>query len=635
MGHEREKDESERDFEEVHGEGADLAPGGAERPEESDVVEVGGSGDFDEIGDIDEVVRDEPDAPKPAEPADRRGGRQDRPQQQDPQKQDRGRDQRGRNEARGGRGHRRDRREGGDRDRFRRDRDRDRDRGPDRGGPPPAPAQRPDTGAENDPHREPFRDLRRAGRHEPLPDEILPPEETTPTGPAAEDEDEGREWALLEEFNGDGEPKGRRRERGDSRSEVEELGAGAGIDVLEASREDRGRRRGLEPGLSLRDLMPFLRPPRHVIIAGVSTGAGHLRVARAVFEGLKVLDRNLTIRDVDLLEHVAPAFRPAYVRSVLEDIQRRPALFGAPFETQPPTSAEMMPADFDEFLRTVFDDKLDSALLDRRPEWLVLSHWLPLRWLEGRAAAGVTLPKVAMLCADPDFHEWWFSPVVKAWLVSHADVAQRLIAKGVDAESVQVVGVPVNPAFRGGVSREAVAREMGLRRELPTILLRPGGIGPAERSLALTRKLLEGSTPMNLLVIAGKNDRLREELEKIAPSQRSVLKAFGFVENIHELMAVADVLVTRATPHTIAEANAAGLPLVLLRPAPGVEERVADRLLAEGAAVVARDETSLEVEISELLRNRRRLRFMHDRALELAQPDGAQAAIEKLTKLIR
>jgi processive 1,2-diacylglycerol beta-glucosyltransferase len=483
-------------------------------------------------------------------------------------------------------------------------------------------------------HHDPsHRDLSRAGRHEPLPDEIMPPDDDATPKIAPVEEEDGPEWALLEELSGESAERSRRGERG--RGEVEELGAGSGgIDSIESSR-DGGRRRGLEPGLSLRDLMPFLRPPKNVVVAGVSTGAGHSRVARAMYDGLKSLDRNLTIRDIDLLDHLSPRFRPGYVRAVLDDIQRRPALFGTPFETQPPTSGELMPADFDEFLKTLFDERLEQALLDRRPEWIVLSHWLPLRWLEAKAAAGDTLPKVAMVASDPDYHEWWYSPVVKAWLVSNTDFAQRLQAKGVEADAVQVVGVPVDPAFRSGGTRDATARDLGLRRDLPTVLLRPGGVGPAERTVAVARKLLEGAVPMNLLVVAGKNDRLREELEKLGPSQRSMLKAFGFVDRFHELMAVADVMITRATPQTTAEAAAAGLPLVLLRPSPGVEERVADRLMAEGAAVVVRDEASLENELLDLLRNRRRLRFMHERALEISQPDGGGAALDRLTKLIR
>jgi processive 1,2-diacylglycerol beta-glucosyltransferase len=676
MGKQRESDEGEREDEEVHGEGADLGPADEGVPEESDVVEVGGSGGMDELEDIDEVTPQErPPAPPPPALPERRdrepmppergrdGGRGDRPAQQDRGgRNDRGggRDRGGRNErggrdrgGRGGRGRDRDRGpdRGPERDRGADrgaergperergsdrgpDRDRDRDRGPDRDRDRAAAPMHPSADrGDGPPHDPSHRDLSRAGRHEPLPDEIMPPDEDTAPKIAPPEEDDGPEWALLEEFSGEPAERSRRGER--TRGEVDELGVGSGgIDALDSSRD--GRRRGLEPGLSLRDLMPFLRPPKSVVVAGVSTGAGHSRVARALYDGLKSLDRNLTIRDLDLLDHLSQRFRPGYVRAVLDDIQRRPALFGVPFETQPPSSAELMPADFDEFLTTIFDEKLEQALLDRRPEWIVLSHWLPLRWLEAKAAAGATtLPKVAVVASDPDYHDWWFSPIVKAWLVSNSDFAQRLQAKGVEADAIQVVGVPVDPAFRSSSSRDGTTRELGLRRDLPTVLMRPGGVGVADRTIAVAKRLLEGAVPMNLLVVAGKNDRLREELEKLGPSSRSLLKAFGFVDRFHELMAVADVLITRATPQTTAEAAAAGVPLVLLRPTPGVEERVADRLVAEGAAVVVRDEASLENELLDLLRNRRRLRFMHERALELAQPDGGTAALDKLTKLIR
>ena len=141
MGKEPESDEGEREFEDVHGEEADLGP-------TEDIVEVGGAGDLDELEDIDEVERPNADRRRPlrpplpsdasarrrrpsaaatAEPArarSRPSTRKPGPASWRTRRPERG----GRNE-RGGRG-RRD--GGGDRSRRDRDRDRDRDRGPDR-----------------------------------------------------------------------------------------------------------------------------------------------------------------------------------------------------------------------------------------------------------------------------------------------------------------------------------------------------------------------------------------------------------------------------------------------------------------------------------------------------------------------
>ncbi len=534
-----------------------------------------------------------------------------------------------------------------------RDRDRDRDRGGREGGRDerrdgrrdPDQDPRRDVAAESrhdvsitDPGREGsqgdiFRDIKRAGRHEPTPDEILPPDEEAAPKPV-EAEDDGREWTLVEELENEDRTRRRgRRDRGGR--DVEELGASSsGIDALDSPREER-RRRGLEPGVTLRDLIPFLRPPKQVVICGASTGSGHLRVAHAVTEGLKILDRNLTLREVDLLDHLAAPYRAPYVRSVLEDIQRRPALFGAPFETSPLTAAEMMPADFDDFLTALFAEKLQQSLLDRRPEWIVCSHWLPFRWLEQQNAAGVTVPKIVAVASDPDYHDYWWSPLVKFWLVSNADFERRLVARGVPPENIQVVGVPVNQAFSLDLAREPIARELGLRKDVPTVMIRPGGIGQTDRIVALVRRLMASTFAMNVLVVAGKNDRLREELEQVPVDDKCLLKSFGFVDNIHELMTASDMLVTRATPHTVAEAIACGLPMLLIRPTPGVEERVADRLLAAGVAVAVRDEGGLESEILDMVRNRRRVRFMRDRALELDHPNATASTVEKIMRLVK
>ncbi len=490
------------------------------------------------------------------------------------------------------------------------------------------------------------RDVTRAGRHEPTPDELMPDDEPRQK-PEPEDEPEGKPWELLDSEFGDGEDRGangpgggrrRRRDRFDrGRREVEELGAGtSGIDVLDPPRDDRERRRrGVEPGLTLRDLIPFLRPPRHVVVAGCGTGAGHARVAHAVVESMKAADRNAVLREVDILDLLTPEFRAGYVRSVLDELSRRPALYGRPFETGSPSTYDQLPEDLDPFLLEAFGEKFRGAFIEKRPDVIVLTHWLPLKKFEADLASGVTLPKIVVVAGEPDFHRYWYSPVVKQWIVANVDFERRLLAAGAPAGSIHVVGTPVGAAFGEDVDRDAVRREHGLRREATTVLFRPGGAGSAERIVALCERALASAGPLNLLVVVGKNDRLREDLERLAVPENSVLRAFGFVDKIHELMAVSDLLVTRATAHTAAEAAATALPMLLLRPTPGAEERLADRLLMSGAAMIARDDEQFESELVDLCKNRRRLQAMRDRARQADRPDNAGRAAERLLRVLR
>jgi processive 1,2-diacylglycerol beta-glucosyltransferase len=52
-----------------------------------------------------------------------------------------------------------------------------------------------------------------------------------------------------------------------------------------------------------------------------------------------------------------------------------------------------------------------------------------------------------------------------------------------------------------------------------------------------------------------------------------------------EFMAAADCLIGKPGGLTISEALARGLPMVIVNPIPGQEERNADYLLEEGAAI--------------------------------------------------
>ncbi|NRA97731.1 MAG: hypothetical protein HRU14_16160, partial [Planctomycetes bacterium] len=117
----------------------------------------------------------------------------------------------------------------------------------------------------------------------------------------------------------------RRRGRGRSRggpNDVAELGASSGIDVIEGSTGARQRTGGLQPGLTLRDLLPFLRPPKTVVVLGASTGSGHQQPASALAEAFKGVDRNLVVRQHDVLELLAEDHDGASVRALLQDASR-------------------------------------------------------------------------------------------------------------------------------------------------------------------------------------------------------------------------------------------------------------------------------------------------------------------------
>jgi processive 1,2-diacylglycerol beta-glucosyltransferase len=109
----------------------------------------------------------------------------------------------------------------------------------------------------------------------------------------------------------------------------------------------------------------------------------------------------------------------------------------------------------------------------------------------------------------------------------------------------------------------------------------------------------------------------------------------GFTTAIDELMAVADMVVSKPGGLTSAEVLACSSVLVIVNPIPGQESRNSDYLLENGAAVKTGAVATLPYKISALLAEPRRLKRLKAGARRLARPRAAIAVAEKVLSMIR
>ena len=135
------------------------------------------------------------------------------------------------------------------------------------------------------------------------------------------------------------------------------------------------------------------------------------------------------------------------------------------------------------------------------------------------------------------------------------------------------------------------------------------------------RSLAAGS--VQVLAVAGRNERARKELETLVPPPGSALRVFGFVEDVSALMAIADRVVGKSGGLTTAECLAMGLPMIVRDPIPGQEERNCDFLLEAGAGVRANGGAALSFKLESLLSDPRRWRRMRRAARLAGRPRAA------------
>jgi processive 1,2-diacylglycerol beta-glucosyltransferase len=200
-------------------------------------------------------------------------------------------------------------------------------------------------------------------------------------------------------------------------------------------------------------------------------------------------------------------------------------------------------------------------------------------------------------------------------------------------ENIHVTGIPIMPSFGSPHSRVECAREFGIDPTKPTFLLMLGGAGMGTMS-RLARRLLTIGEDFQLIALAGKNPRLLSELQRLAKEHRNKLFPMGYTHSIDRVMAASDLAITKSGGLTTSECLAMGLPMIIVSPIPGQEERNADFLLEHGAALKAYDEAGLEFRVKALLKDRDKLNAMRENARRLGRGNAAEDILHVVVKAL-
>jgi processive 1,2-diacylglycerol beta-glucosyltransferase len=123
--------------------------------------------------------------------------------------------------------------------------------------------------------------------------------------------------------------------------------------------------------------------------------------------------------------------------------------------------------------------------------------------------------------------------------------------------------------------------------------------------------------------IAKRNEALRGQLSRVEPSAKHRVTLLGFTDQIDELMAAADVVVSKPGGLTTSEVLARGAAMAVVNPIPGQESRNSDFLLENGTAVKINNLSTLPYKLSALLNDPRRLARLRENARRLARPRAA------------
>ena len=355
---------------------------------------------------------------------------------------------------------------------------------------------------------------------------------------------------------------------------------------------------------------------RPFLIPYVTAGNGHRTAAMAVREAFQ--KEGIPSVTVDVLNFADKIFRMIY-SNIYE-------IIGEHSHTSCGAIYRLTDQDREKSSLLQLVDRLSEKSLmqfrdfikDNEPPAAVCTHFLPQAILCNMKLNGQYDGRIYSCITDFDLHQMWVCQGVDKYFVANELLVNKLRELGVKEDRVCVSGIPVLSKF-GTIARKRPSRGNKWRMKL---LISASSVAD-KKILSLLESMNKLDIPLDIDIITGRNDSLYEKISSMVMDPPMALKVHGFVNNMEELMAVSDLMISKPGGLTISEALCAGLPMLLISPIPFQETRNATFVETHGAGLLCRDLTDLLHKLSWLYHNPSSLMEMRDSCCTLACPMSA------------
>jgi processive 1,2-diacylglycerol beta-glucosyltransferase len=362
---------------------------------------------------------------------------------------------------------------------------------------------------------------------------------------------------------------------------------------------------------------------RRILVLSASVGAGHLRAAQAVELALRQLDPAAVVKNVDVLDLTNPLFRRVYGKAYLDLVNKAPHVLGYFYDLLDRPASSRHRSDRLRFLVEKLNLRRFHKFLKAEPwDVIVSTHFLPAEIIAHLRTKGDLATPQITVTTDFETHRLWVNQPCELYCTATDEGAASLQHWGVPAGDTRVTGIPIHPLFSQPKERPACVARQGLCGDRPIVLQLAGGfgVGPIER---IYSALLEIDVPLEIVVVSGRNEALKRQLEAVAAPERHAVHVLGFTDQIDELMATADLVVSKPGGLTTSETLARGAAMAIVNPIPGQESRNSDFLLEQGAAIKINNIGTLTYKLKGLLNDPTRLASLKANSRRIGRPEAA------------
>lgn len=355
-----------------------------------------------------------------------------------------------------------------------------------------------------------------------------------------------------------------------------------------------------------------------ILLTHASAGAGHMKAAEALYNALKEDTRHEAVF-VDALDHVHPFYRKMYRESYSFMVTKIPLFWGFVFALLDLPSLQPLVRFGRRIYNAINCHQFQKYLIDQQFDYVISTHFMPTEITAALKRKGKISSKLITVVTDYDVHRIWLANGVDMYCVASDWTQAKVVQLGVEVPRVFATGIPTDERFAKDYDIAELKQKLAIKPDMFTVLVATGsfGIGPIE-------EIIETLQGFQVVVVCGHNKAL---FERLSQKVSETVRVFGLVDNMFELMAVSNAMVTKPGGLSISEALVSQLPMIFFNAIPGQETGNVRVLKEHGIGISDCSIAQIALELEKLQTSKDAFLTTLKRTKRLARPSAVKDII--------
>ena len=360
-----------------------------------------------------------------------------------------------------------------------------------------------------------------------------------------------------------------------------------------------------------------MRDNMKVLFLSVTAGQGHNQTGKAAMECLR--EQSIECTMLDTFEYINPILKKSISQGYLISTKLTPALYGRMYRLAEKLEKNNVKMNINRLTNTVFAKKLKYYILGYDPDVIVCTHIFSAQILTLIAKKARLKARTIGIVTDYTIHPFWEETDLDYYIIANELLTRQAVKKGIPEERLKPIGIPIYKKFADKISTEEARTLLNIENK-NTVLVMSGSMGYGD-VIKIIKQLDKLDFDFQILSVCGSNESLKEKIDDMSIGKK--IYNYGFVNNVDIMMDASNCIITKPGGLTISESMAKGLPMALINPIPGQEDRNVEFLLNNGLAMKISSTFPVDEAVYQLLSNTDKVQTMISRINKIARPNAS------------